>query len=100
MLKRNLPIHIHIIVFPVVTNTNITLYFWRHRKGTSIKHAIGSAEVYGLVEPIDPNKIPIALLENETHLKTSLTKDQALTFENIDLPDCTLTTLWHRQQGS
>jgi len=68
-------------------------------EGSTIKHAIGSAEIYGLVEPIDPNKVPIALLENETHLKTTLTKNQALTFENIDLPDCLLTTLWHRQQA-
>ncbi len=66
--------------------------------GTPIRHAIGSAELYGLVEPLDANRIPISLLEDETHLKRDLTKDQALTFDDLDLPDSSLTRLWIEQQ--
>jgi predicted homoserine dehydrogenase-like protein len=47
--------------------------------GTQITHAIGSAELYGLVEPLDPQKIPIATLEAPHTLTTDLKKDQALT---------------------
>ncbi len=66
---------------------------------TTIRHAIGSAEVYGLVEPLDPNKVPISLLENETILKTALQKDQAITFSDLELPACPLTDLWQKQQA-
>ena len=47
--------------------------------GTLISHAIGSAELYGLVEPLNPNKVPITSLESSVTLTTALTKDQALT---------------------
>jgi len=67
--------------------------------GSTIKHAIGSAELYGLVEPLDSNKVPISLLENDSILKSPLSKDQPLTFAEIDLPDAPLTRLWKKQQN-
>jgi len=48
--------------------------------GTKISHAIGSAELYGLVEPLDPDKVPIATLEAPVTLTTGLARDQALTY--------------------
>lgn len=50
--------------------------------GTLISHAIGSAELYGLVEPLDPNKVPIASLEAQVTLNTTITQDQPLTRES------------------
>lgn len=47
--------------------------------GTRISHAIGSAELYGIVEALDPSKIPIASLEAPVTLKAGLDRDQALT---------------------
>lgn len=67
--------------------------------GTTIKHAIGSAEIYGLVEALDGKRIPIALLEQSTTLKTALSKDEPLTSKHLDLPDYRLTESWHRQQS-
>jgi predicted homoserine dehydrogenase-like protein len=46
--------------------------------GTKISHAIGSAELYGLVEPINPQKVPIATLEAQVTLNTALIQDQPL----------------------
>lgn len=66
--------------------------------GSHILHAIGSAECYGLVEPLNSQRIPITLLEENTTLKKPLAKDQALTLEDLDLPDNQLTALWHEQQ--
>ena len=66
--------------------------------GTSIYHAIGSAECYGLVEPLNSQRVPISLLEETTTLKRAVAKDQALTFDHLDLPDCRLTELWKEQQ--
>ncbi|YCM42167.1 homoserine dehydrogenase [Verrucomicrobiaceae bacterium 227] len=47
--------------------------------GTHISHAIGSAELYGLVEPLDLQKLPIATLESPRTLTTAIQKNQALT---------------------
>ena len=66
--------------------------------GTPIQHAIGSAQIYGLVEPLDDTRIPIALLEDSCALKTPLRKDEALTFEHLDLAGNKLTELWRQQQ--
>lgn len=66
--------------------------------GTTITHAIGSAEIYGLVEPLDNCRIPIALLEESTALKAPVQKDEPLTFDHLDLPENRLTELWHKQQ--
>ncbi|WP_411827403.1 homoserine dehydrogenase [Luteolibacter sp. AS25] len=47
--------------------------------GTKISHAIGSAELYGRVEPLNPQKIPIATLEAQVTLTTPISQHQALT---------------------
>lgn len=47
--------------------------------GTKISHAIGSAEVYGLVEPLDPDKVPIASLEAPVTLKATVPQDEPFT---------------------
>ncbi|MGJ8726264.1 MAG: Gfo/Idh/MocA family oxidoreductase [Roseibacillus sp.] len=52
--------------------------------GTKISHAIGSAELYGLVEPLDPQKVPIATLEAQVTLAADLMQDQALASHNLD----------------
>lgn len=65
--------------------------------GTPLRHAIGSADLYGMVEPLQSERIPIVLLENETFLKQPITKDQPLTREHLDLPECLLTQLWQKQ---
>jgi len=49
------------------------------------------------VEPLSSSKIPIALLEAETILKTDLKQDQALSPEHLDLPKTKLTDLWNQQ---
>ncbi|MEN8681701.1 MAG: homoserine dehydrogenase [Akkermansiaceae bacterium] len=51
--------------------------------GTRISHAIGSAELYGLVEPLTPGKVPITSLESEITLGTDLSQDQALAPHHI-----------------
>jgi predicted homoserine dehydrogenase-like protein len=51
--------------------------------GTRISHAIGSAELYGLVEPLTPGKVPITSLESEITLGTGLPQDQALAPHHI-----------------
>ena len=51
--------------------------------GTIIQHAIGSAELYGLVEPLDPNKVPIASLERTHRLTSSLAVDQPLSNDHL-----------------
>ncbi|MCP5536610.1 MAG: homoserine dehydrogenase [Akkermansiaceae bacterium] len=89
---------------PILTTQKQTCDVYAYAKrdlpaGTEIKHAIGSAEVYGLVEPRQEHKIPISLLENTTILKASLRKDDAITHQHLNLPDCLLTGLWQKQQG-
>lgn len=66
--------------------------------GTEISHAIGSAEIYGLVEPLNPDKVPISLLEEPAHLKVAKGKDQSLTWPDLKLPDTSLLKLWQDQQ--
>ncbi len=68
-------------------------------EGSEIRHAIGSAEIYGLVEPLNSQRIPVCLLESPATLKKPLKKGEPVTFQHLDLPDCTLTTLWKKQQN-
>ncbi len=65
--------------------------------GTPISHAIGSAECYGLVEPLNKEKIAITLLESGTTLKKAIKADEALTLDHLTLPHCTLTDLASEQ---
>lgn len=86
----------------LATNSrNCDVYTYAKRDlaaGDTITHAIGSAEVYGRVERLDPTKVPIALLENTTTLKQAATSGEALTFDHLDLPESSLTQLWNEQQ--
>ncbi|MGJ8725408.1 MAG: Gfo/Idh/MocA family oxidoreductase [Roseibacillus sp.] len=66
--------------------------------GTPIRHAIGSAECYGLVDPLNSQRIPISLLEESTTLKEPVSKDQPLTTDHLTLPSGRLTELWQEQQ--
>ncbi len=47
--------------------------------GSVLAHAIGSAELYGLVEPLDADKIPITTLEAPHTLSKALMKGEHLT---------------------
>ena len=49
------------------------------------------------LKPLNSQHVPISLLEETTILKQPLAKDQALTFDHLDLPDCKLTELWQEQ---
>lgn len=68
------------------------------KAGSIITNALESRMLVGRVAPINPDGIPIALLEGEITLKTDLAKDQPLTFDDLALPDCDLTRLWIQQQ--
>jgi len=88
---------------PILTATQMTCDVYAYAKcdlaaGDTISHAIGSAEVYGLVEPIHSDRIPISLLENKTILKAPIQKGEVFTTQHLDLPDCLLTELWRKQQ--
>ena len=68
------------------------------KAGSTITSALNSRNIIGHVAPIDPEGVPIALLEREITLKTDLEKGQPLTFDDLNLPDCELTHLWIQQQ--
>lgn len=68
------------------------------KAGSTITSALHSREIIGRVAPLHPDGVPIALLEREITLKTDVAKDQPLTFDDLNLPDCDLTHLWIRQQ--
>ena len=65
--------------------------------GELLEEAIGSAECYGLVEPLDSSKVPIVLLENQYSIKKSLSKGRALTWEDIELSPSVLNGYWEEQ---
>ena len=88
---------------PLLAQTRQTCDVYAYAKtdlpeGASIRHAIGSAECYGLVEPLNPDRIPISLLEDTSVLKQAVPKDQPLTSSDLDLPENTLTSLWRQQR--
>jgi len=88
---------------PILRTTSQSCEVYAHAKkdlaaGSTIQHAIGSAELYGLVSPLSDSRIPISLLEAPTTLKKPLGKDDPLTPEHLDLPDSALTALWREQQ--
>ena len=58
-----------------------------------IRQAIDSAKCSGLVEAIFSQPFCISSLEETTLLKQSLTRDQALILDHLDLPDCKLIEL-------
>jgi predicted homoserine dehydrogenase-like protein len=75
--------------------------------GTRIEHAIGSNEVYGLVEEAKPadarDQIPQGVLDVEGSdlrpvLKRAVKKDQPLTWADVDVPDTRMARLWEQQK--
>ena len=70
-------------------------------EGEKVRHAIGGAEFYGLVETREgasaAAQVPIALLEAEAGrlpvVRRPLVKDAPLTWDDIDIPESYLTTL-------
>lgn len=89
---------------PILTTRKQTCDVYAYAKcdlpaGTAIQHAIGSAQVYGLVEPVNEQRVPIALLEESSLLKTSISKGKPISFRELDLPDSYLTRLWETQRS-
>lgn len=67
--------------------------------GEVISHAIGSANCYGLVEPLQSRRIPICLLESNAALQADASRDSPLTEEHVSLPETPLTGYWQEQQS-
>lgn len=75
--------------------------------GTRIEHAIGSDEVYGLVDVAktadSANHVPQGVLDVEGSderpvLKKAVKKDEPLTWDDIDLPATRMAELWEKQK--
>ncbi len=75
--------------------------------GTRIEHAIGSDEVYGLIDTAKSadsrNQVPQGVLDVEDSkarpvIKRKIDKDQPLTFDDIDLPPGRMADLWEQQK--
>ena len=75
--------------------------------GTVIQHAIGSDEIYGLIEEAKPadnqNRVPQGVLDVEGQperpvLKRAVVKDQPLSWDDIDMPDTRMVQLWEQQK--
>jgi len=76
--------------------------------GTCVEHGIGGDLFYGLVEAAAPadgeGRVPIALLETGPGgaapvLRRPLRRDQALTWDDLELPETELLRLHRLQQG-
>lgn len=88
---------------PLLSQTSQTTNVYAYAKtnlpaGTTLTHAIGSAETYGMMQSINRGQIPIILLEESVTLKNTISKDTPLSWHDLDLPDNTLTRLWQDQQ--
>jgi predicted homoserine dehydrogenase-like protein len=76
--------------------------------GTRVTHAIGSDQVYGLID--DAKKadalgmVPQGVLDVEGSdlrpvVKRKMTKDQPITWDDIEIPDTRMAQLWDQQQS-
>lgn len=74
--------------------------------GDHVHHAIGSNEVYGLVDAVanaDPERhLPQVMLHVEGQsdrpvLKRAVARDQPVTWDDVDIPANSMTDLWERQ---
>ena len=59
---------------------------------------IGSAEVYGLVEPVQDNRVPIYLMESPGVMLKDLAPNTPITWDDIDLDSSLLLDLWKEQE--
>lgn len=67
--------------------------------GEKISHAIGSAEVYGLVEPIHADRVPIYLIESQAVVVKDLAPDRPITWSDLELEPSLLLALWKEQEA-
>ena len=75
--------------------------------GTSIAHAIGSDEVYGLVDVASRadanNQVPQGVLDVEDSdrrpvIKRAVERDQPLTWDDVEIPAGRMADLWEKQK--
>lgn len=69
--------------------------------GESLRHAIGSAECYGLCHEAETadseGMVPIVLLEGEVRVTSPIAAGQALRFSDVALPESAFLELWRSQ---
>lgn len=65
--------------------------------GETLSHAIGSAEIYGLVEPINENRVPIYLLEGPSILKKYIAEGSPLRWSDLEIEDSFIFKYWKEQ---
>jgi predicted homoserine dehydrogenase-like protein len=77
------------------------------KPGDKVEHAIGGNEVYGLIDEAKKadaaNHVPQGVLDIEDQperpvIKRAVTKDQPLTWDDIDIPANRMTELWEKQK--
>jgi predicted homoserine dehydrogenase-like protein len=77
------------------------------KPGDKVQHAIGGNEVYGLIDEAKKadaaNHVPQGVLDIEDQperpvIKRAVTKDQPLTWDDIDIPANRMTELWEKQK--
>lgn len=75
--------------------------------GDRVQHAIGSDEVYGLVEEAAPadgrNQVPQGVLDVEGSdlrpvIRRAVPKDQPITWDDVEIPDTRMIRLWEEQK--
>jgi len=69
------------------------------KAGETITHAIGSAEVYGLVEPVNKDRVPITLMESPALLVKDLKPNSPITWSDVELEPSKLLDLWREQEA-
>jgi len=76
--------------------------------GETIKHAIGSDEIYGLIDEAqkadERGYVPQALLDTEgcnglPIIKRAIRRDTPIKWEDIDMPNSRLVDIWRQQQN-
>jgi len=68
------------------------------KRGETISHAIGSAEVFGEVEPVQANLVPMVLMENQAVLTNDLKPNDPVTWDDVELSDTPLFRYWKEQE--
>ena len=75
--------------------------------GTVVQHAIGSDEVYGLIDEAKiadaANHVPQGVLDVEGSperpvIKRAVAKDQPITWDDVEIPDTRMAQLWEQQK--
>ena len=75
--------------------------------GTKVTHAIGSDQVYGLIDMAKradaAGHVPQGVLDVEGSdlrpiIKRKLDKDQPVTWDDVEIPDTRMAQLWEQQK--